>query len=65
MGGRIEVGPGCGDKGATTVGQDQQQAKTSAPMHPAQKLQGLAFERMAWTGDGDLGRETLEVGSVS
>jgi hypothetical protein len=34
-------------------------------MHPAQQLQRLAFERMAWAGDGYLGGKTLEVGSVS
>ena len=36
-----------------------------APMRPTQQVQGLPLERMARAGDGDRGRKTLEVGSVT
>ena len=33
-------------------------------MGPSQKLQGLAFEWVVWSDDGDCFWKTLEVGSV-
>ena len=62
---RLQVGPLGGNERAALVRQDQQEVQTAVALRPAQKIQGLALERMVGSGDGDRWRKTLEVGSVS
>ncbi len=65
LGRRFQVGPLGGNERAALVRQDQQKVQTAVALRPAQKVQGLALERMVCSGDGNRLRKTLEVGSVS
>jgi len=62
---RCQVRPRRRDARTTAVGEDQQQMQALRALRPTKQLQRLPCERVMRTSDGDRGRKTLEVGSVS
>ena len=60
----VEIGPGGGDERAAAIRKDEHQLELATTMRPAQDGEGPAFKGMVCAGDGDAGREALEVGSV-
>jgi hypothetical protein len=62
--GGTQVGPGGWDERAGPVGQNQDEVQLAVAPHPAKQRECLAFQRVAGSNNGDLGRVALEVGSV-
>jgi hypothetical protein len=61
----LQVGPGRWDQALAAVRQDQDEIELAPAAHPAEHRQRPALERVTAPDDRDLGREALEMGSVS
>jgi hypothetical protein len=62
---RGQIGPIGRNQRLTAVRQDEHEQPSTFAVQRPQKVERLAFERMARTDDGDLFREVLMMGSVS
>jgi hypothetical protein len=62
---RRQVGPAGRDQRAGAVREQQEEIEDFMPPHPPEQREGLTLKRVMRSDDGDRGRETLEVGSVT
>ena len=64
-GGFLKIRPVSRDPRLTAVGQEEHELQAGAHAHLSEDLQGLAFEGMMQTRDGDAFGEVLMMGSLS
>jgi hypothetical protein len=62
---RRQVGPAGRDQRAGAVREQQEEIQRPVPPHPAEYREGLTLKWVVRSDDGDRGRETLEVGTVT